>query len=306
MATIGIKDDSATTRYSVTKKDVSGVTVDVSTEEGNRHYEKPHQEACVICLTALTTKTRAVATPCLHACFDFGCLVTWLEGVQATCPVCKQTIETVKYGFDPVGTGFHKYKVKTPVASPNTSQQGSASRTSSSRQRRAESRRHLPYAISTSLTSKPADDILRRRFVYKNKLRSLHIGVNRKSRFQNYTPQSIRSDPELLSKAKAFIRRELEVFEWTEGNREWLLEYVVAIVKSINLRSAEGSAEELLEEFLGKDYAGVFVHELNAYLKSPFVRVRDYDSWAQYTIPIPKELDRKDMQIVGRPSDGNG
>jgi len=69
----------------------------------------------------------------------------------------------------------------------------------------------------------------------------------------------VRDEPELQSKAKAWIRRELDVFEWTKENREWLLEYLLAVVKSMNLKAADGSAEKLVEEFIGKEFAGVFV-----------------------------------------------
>ncbi|EPS44635.1 hypothetical protein H072_1389 [Dactylellina haptotyla CBS 200.50] len=246
-------------------------------------------ESCCICLGTISSATRAVATPCLHACFDFSCLVTWLEGAQSVCPVCKQAIENVKYNFDPTGTGFQKYRIKctAPVTSSNA-------RSTRTLHRRSETRRHTSSRYSSNPNDKP-DDIARRQFVYKHRLRSLHMGVNRKSRFANYTPRSVRQDPELLSKAKAFIRRELEVFDWTEANREWLVEYIIAIVKTVNLKGAEGKAEDLLEEFLGREFAGVFIHELNAFLKSPFVRVRDFDGWAQYEMDIPADVGEVDL-----------
>ncbi|KAK6349885.1 hypothetical protein TWF696_006145 [Orbilia brochopaga] len=239
-------------------------------------------ETCCICLAGITSATRAVATPCLHACFDFSCLVTWLEGAQRSCPVCKREVESVKHGFDPDGTGFQKYRVR------------SSSSSSIASHRRAESRRRSRYVSDV----KPADDIPRRRFIYKHRLRSLHIGVNRKSRFANYTPRTLRTDRELAAKARAFVRRELEVFDWTAANREWLVEYVIAVVKSMPLRDAEGRAEELLAEFLGREFAGVFVHELHAFLKSPFVRVRDYDAWAQYAMEVPAGGEVEGLKVV--------
>jgi len=78
-------------------------------------------------------------------------------------------------------------------------------------------------------------------------------------------------------------------------NREWLVDYILAIVKTINLRSAEGAAEDLIAEFLGKEFASVFVHELHAYLRSPFMRIRDYDGWAQYEMDIPSEIAEADV-----------
>ncbi|KAK6536303.1 hypothetical protein TWF281_000543 [Arthrobotrys megalospora] len=256
------------------------VESNVSTESSDI---KRSLESCCICLAPVTSTTRAVATPCLHACFDFSCLVTWLEGAQSTCPVCKQAVEGVKYNFDVKGTGFQKYRIKTSESS--TPSKSEVSRNS---HRRAELRR-LHHTASSSLEG-PADDIPRRRFVYKHRLRSLHIGSNPSSRFKTYTPATIRSSPALISKAKSFIRRELEVFDWTEGNREWLVEYIVGILKTVRLKDASGRAEDLVEEFLGREFAGVFLHELDAFLRSPFGRVREWDRWAKYAVEIPKDL----------------
>ncbi|KAK6509306.1 hypothetical protein TWF481_004062 [Arthrobotrys musiformis] len=245
---------------------------------------KQSLESCCICLASVTSATRAVATPCLHACFDFSCLVTWLEGAQSTCPVCKQRVEIVKYNFDPNGTGFQKYKVKSSGSSNST-------KTAAPRNlhRRAEIRRLNNHTSSVSLEGL-ADDIPRRRFVYKHRLRSFYIGSNSSSRFKTYSPAIFRTSPTLVSKAKSFIRRELEVFDWTEGNREWLVEYIVGILKTVRLKHASGKAEDLVEEFLGSEFAGVFLHELDAFLRSPFERVRDWDRWAKYTMKIPEDL----------------
>lgn len=61
-----------------------------------------------------------------------------------------------------------------------------------------------------------------------------------------------------------------------------MLEYAIAILKSVDLKSASGAAEDMLAEFLGRRNAGVFVHEVNAFLRSPYERVEDFDRWAQY------------------------
>ncbi|KAK6363075.1 hypothetical protein TWF730_000520 [Orbilia blumenaviensis] len=245
---------------------------------------KRNLESCCICLAAVTSATRAVATPCLHACFDFSCLVTWLEGAHSTCPVCKQEVETVKYNFNAKGTGFQKYRIKSSESSASSKSEGSRNP-----HRRAEIRRLNHSSVASSLAGL-ADDIPRRRFVYKHRLRSLHIGSNPSSRFKTYTPATFRSSPVLISKAKSFIRRELEVFDWTEGNREWLVEYIVGILKTVQLKDASGKAEDLIEEFLGREFASVFLHELDAFLRSPFGRIRDWDRWAKYAMEIPKDL----------------
>ncbi|KAK6357279.1 hypothetical protein TWF718_001598 [Orbilia javanica] len=248
---------------------------------------KRNLESCCICLATVTSASRAVATPCLHACFDFSCLVTWLEGAKSTCPVCKQEVEGVKYNFDAKGTGFQKYRIKS--SGPSNSSKPLEPRSS---HRRVELRRLIQASSSSSSSTLGdlADDIPRRRFVYKHRLRSLHIGSNPSSRFKTYTPATVRSSPALISKAKSFIRRELEVFDWTEGNREWLVEYIVGILKTVRLKDASGRAEDLVEEFLGREFAGVFLHELDAFLRSPFGRIREWDRWAKYEMEIPKGL----------------
>lgn len=80
-------------------------------------------------------------------------------------------------------------------------------------------------------------------------------------------PRMVREDEELQSRAKMWIRRELRVFEWTADNSEFLLEYIVAILKTIDIKSSTGAAEEMLTEFLGRDNTRLFLHELHAFLR---------------------------------------
>lgn len=97
-------NDKVATSTSISKEE-SEVKLQDEIEGQMRQNEG---DGCVICLgNIITSSTRAVASPCLHACFDFSCLATWLE-LQNTCPLCKQVITYVKYDFDPNGTRFKK------------------------------------------------------------------------------------------------------------------------------------------------------------------------------------------------------
>lgn len=77
----------------------------------------------------------------------------------------------------------------------------------------------------------------------------------------------VREDEELQSRAKMWIRRELRVFEWTNENSEFILEYIMAILKTVDIKSSTGAAEDMLTDFLGRENARIFLHELHAFLR---------------------------------------
>lgn len=253
----------------------------------------PSPEACVICLERLTE--RAVALPCKHDHFDFGCLGTWLQQ-QRVCPLCKGAISAIRYDLDTsaAGTLFDL----SPPRPTNAPQEGRH------RCGRPHQRRHSAAAIQSRFSrgrrvhipEHPADAALTfRRHVYRLQLFSHYVGCNPISRYQNITPASFISNPALISRAKTWIRRELSVFDFLNpcsptygrsdrraSNAEFLLEYVVSILKSIDLRGSAAQAEALLHDFLGKENARLFLHELEAFLRSPFQRVEEWDRHVQY------------------------
>ncbi|KAI9757040.1 MAG: hypothetical protein M4579_003609 [Chaenotheca gracillima] len=130
-------------------------------------------------------------------------------------------------------------------------------------------------------------------------------------------------DPEIVSRARKWIRRELQVFEFLNpenasepdsnggvtrraNNAEFLLEYIIAILKTVDIKSSTGQAEEMLQEFLGRDHTRLFLHELRAWLRSPFASLQDWDRAVQYNEPLPtvEVHDRKpDSRPVPRRDD---
>lgn len=137
--------------------------------------------------------------------------------------------------------------------------------------------------------------LVRRRYIYRHRLYSLHVGTNRLSRFRELTPQLLARDEELISRARKWIRRELQVFEFLssdgregEGvtmrgnNAEFLLEYIIAILKTVDIKGSGGQAEDMLQEFLGRDHTKLFLHELKAWLRSPYASLQDWDRHVQY------------------------
>lgn len=147
-------------------------------------------------------------------------------------------------------------------------------------QRRISSWRPRRPQIQPPLNADAA--LLRRKDIYSLRLYSFHVGSNRLSRFRDLTPQLFVQDQDLVSRAKKWIRRELQVFQFldTDGvgkegnakganNAEFLLEYIVAILKTVDVKGSQ--AEDMLQEFLGRDNTRLFLHELKAWLRSPYV-----------------------------------
>ena len=129
------------------------------------------------------------------------------------------------------------------------------------------------------------------------------MGSNRLSRFRDLTPQLFAQDQELVSRARQWIRRELQVFQYLsaqqEGelitrkanNAEFLLEYIVAILKTVNIKGSGGQAEDMLSDFLGSDNTRLFLHELRAWLRSPYSSLEDWDRHVQYGAPLEASLE---------------
>lgn len=124
----------------------------------------------------------------------------------------------------------------------------------------------------------------------------MHVGSNPYSGYRDVTPRLVAGHAELQSKARTWIRRELRVFTFlhtdpagstsdaatTSSNAEFLLSYVVSILKAVDIRASNGHAENLLTEILGRETARLFLHELLAWLRSPYTRLKDWDEAVQY------------------------
>lgn len=260
------------------------------------------ENPCVICLECISEK--AVARPCSHESFDFLCLVSWLHE-QPNCPLCKAAITLVDYEFTDGDKGCKTYQVPAPEKPQATN----PNRWGRQATQRGPSRR--PYHLRTPYLPPPTEDqaLLRRRYIYSNQLYSLHVGSNRISRFRDLTPVLFSSDTELISRARKWIRRELQVFSFLENsapdrranNAEFLLEYIVAILKTVDTQGSGGQAEELLQEFLGRDNTRLFLHELRSWLRSPYTELKDWDRHVQYNERPKREGLRKTRGDYYRP-----
>lgn len=229
-----------------------------------KHQHAP--ETCTICLEAITE--RAVAVPCNHLTFDFLCLVSWLQE-QSSCPLCKAQVTEVQYDWRSP-EDYKRYHVPAP-------EEKRSNGAIQQRRRRRPPQPPPPTPIDPSLEH--------RRHIYTQRLYALHIGSNPHSQYRDFTPTSFASSPVLQSRAKAFLRRELQVFAFLSSSnrdRDFLIEYIVAILRNHDIRGADGKAEELLRGFLGWENARQLVHELGAWLRSPFERLGEWDEKVQY------------------------
>jgi hypothetical protein len=298
---------------------------------------------CVICLDTITEP--CVAQPCHHANFDFLCLMSWLEQ-QQKCPLCKRNYTFYEFNFTNIATGKidlaavqydlkapqgpKLYKLLPPSAKPSAAPPASRSQRGSRNGPRGARRPSGPPRPA------PDDPIQRRRNVYRNQTYSMRVGSNRLSQYRELTPELFNRDEELVSRARKWIRRELRVFAFLNpesedeervpqqvsrpgpqrlenrraNNAEFLLEYVVAILRTVDLKGSAGQAEELLRDFIGRENACLFLHELQAWLRSPYNSLADWDRHVQYPNSprstsdrgpeVPSDSDRRSTPVSNR------
>ncbi len=198
-----------------------------------------HIDPCVICLD--TVSERAITSPCRHHSFDFLCLVSWLQE-RSKCPLCLTEVRSVENDFGKSPENFKVYKVISSAREITSSPVPSRLSHLSNGPRRISS-----WRLRTNHNHPPVNPnaaLLRRKDIYLESLYSLHVGSNRLSRFRDLTPRLFVQDQELVSRAKSWIRRELQVFQFLnsgvgkEGvikranNAEFLLEYVIFSIKT--------------------------------------------------------------------------
>ncbi|RGP68166.1 hypothetical protein FLONG3_8241 [Fusarium longipes] len=268
-------------------------------------------DCCVICLESITEVCEAI--PCHHRNFDYICLLSWLEQ-SPKCPLCKAVVSQVRHALnEPVAK---TYIVPKPASESEKQQLGHRPYASSSLRRQIPPRRR-PYARRSryeTSTLNPSDEIARRKDVYRHNRYSKHVGTNRLSRYRELTPHAFCADDDLVSRARMWVRRELKVFSFlspdadeTESrpggntprsgvkqrranNAEFLLEYIIAVLKSVDIVGSAGQAEEMISDFLGRDNTRLFLHELRAWLRSPYTKLEDWDRAVQYEVSAPDTL----------------
>lgn len=294
--------------------------------------------ACVICLSEISEA--CTAKPCAHNNFDFLCLASWLQQ-KTSCPLCKAEVVEIQYDFTDEGSS-KTYRVpkiglqstgtaSTPQGTrqtvyPNHRFRGRGQHSSHGTLRNY--RRTFPPSLSEP-QARARGALAKRRQVYRDHLFSLHVGTNATSRYKDITLRLLQSDPDLISRARAWIRRELQVFEFlnednesprsedggAEGNLRrrrrqnnalFVLEYVIAILKTVDIQESSGHAENLLSDFLGRENSQIFLHELRNFLRSPF-SIEAWDNHVQYdeTKATPRSSSHDDPSMTELENSGS-
>ncbi|KAL4798673.1 hypothetical protein BDV19DRAFT_11154 [Aspergillus venezuelensis] len=254
-------------------------------------------ECCVICLGSLDEQCEA--KPCKHRNFDYICLMTWLQE-HPTCPLCKTEVCEVRYDL---GNGEGQGRIHS-VLKPETTNRAEEVRSGGSdlHSERAV-RRHAN--VPEDEDDHEEEAIQRRRFVYQHNLYSLRMGSNRRqpagSRYREQSPELFATEPEMVSKARTWLCRELRVFDFLHDHTQtseppeahhtasihararqkpsradFLHEYIIVILKTVDLQGSTGQAEAMIEEFLGRKNTRLSLHELRARLRSP---CRSLSAW---------------------------
>lgn len=245
--------------------------------KGKAKQRDAPQDTCVICLDPVTE--RAVAVPCNHLNFDFLCLCSWAQE-HPSCPLCKTPITAIEYDW----RSPHDRKVYI-VSKPDDDK----TKPVNANRPRLPPRRQ-PRPPRQLRPSNPDAALAFRRRIYAGQNYSLHVGVNRTSQYKNFTPATFSASPALQSRARIFMRRELCVFDCIADNNKHLtfvIEYVVALLKRTEIKDAAGSALALVAEFLGAKDASLFLHELEAWLRSPYETLDAWDRHVQYAPSRP-------------------
>ena len=323
--------DIQTQVLQTTLAEVSAIRKDAIDGDTEKGSADDSSDCCVICLDAITEPCTAL--PCSHTHFDFLCLLSWLEQ-RASCPLCKNAVYKVRYNDNEKG-GESIFRVPNAPRPRNNSDEGRGIgargrgrhlnmnldenvRLRLLRRDESRHRRHRNHQTSASGAPPSPDEIIqRRRYIYRHLLYSLHVGSNRTSQYRPApTPAQFASTPHLVTRARLWIRRELQVFAFLSdsgpgstntntsassasgsaaaaaaasrevtrrrNNAEFLLEYIVAILKTVDIQGSGGQAEDMLSDFLGRDHARLFWHELRSWLRSPAQSLEAWDREVQY------------------------
>ncbi|KAH8693425.1 hypothetical protein GQ44DRAFT_779919 [Phaeosphaeriaceae sp. PMI808] len=273
-------------------------------------------EHCIICLGDLVDQCEL--QPCQHNNFDFLCLVTWLQQ-RANCPLCNGRVHQVRYELSEDGTRAKVYELPAPPEGLHKSDQlagESLGRSASVVARRSSGDFDRSAQVQLPYVS-PA--IQRRRFVYRSNLYSLHVGSNTRqpaeSTYRELFPQLFATDPQLMPRARTWLRRELRVFEFLNtashlshdgepSNAEFLLEQIIAILKVSDIQDSSGQAENIIQEFIGRKNAQLLLHELKAWLRSPYQSLGAWDRTVQYDgiDPLPNVSFHTGREFVQTPN----
>ncbi|KAL7412923.1 hypothetical protein BDY24DRAFT_341304 [Mrakia frigida] len=272
--------------------DVPATTSTTVGKTGGKRWREDDDEAenCCICLQEV--KDRTVMVGCGHDNFCFSCLCVWTDQSRK-CPLCSHPIGPYLLHNLWTPPPFLKFFLP-PLASKPSLAHPQNPRLPPPTTRRAVPRRPVPAEGEGSIEQMEDEferTVERRRELYRWGLLVKHVASNNVTRYRPVpTPQAFAANPDMISKATIWMRREFRV--WSGVDVEFMLTYTLSLMKSIDIRSEP--AVRLLAEFLDirredeRRNAEQFAHELYSFLRSPFRDLALYDASVQVRfLPLP-------------------
>ncbi|KAL2117420.1 hypothetical protein VTJ04DRAFT_7080 [Mycothermus thermophilus] len=152
---------------------------------------------CIICLELIRGPCELL--PCHHSHFHLACIERWLCE-HPTCPLCKQGVEKIRFVHPEQGESVID---GVPLVSR---------RPLSQRQLTGLERGRVAYP-PPPVRYEYLRAVERRRYVYRHGLYSMHVGTNPLSGYRRVpSPTDFAYTPSLQSRARVWLRRELQVF----------------------------------------------------------------------------------------------
>lgn len=248
--------------------------------------------SCLICLSSRIVD-RTLLPACSHSQFCFECILRWAD-VKRRCPLCQKdigsyVIHSIRGDEDQDYIRYHlrpQPDLPNPTAGTSTfsysSRRAVVERVQAARrQRRLRNQARASPARNSDETSELEAALAFRRSIYSPQhLYAKHVGANRHTGYRSCPSTavinrtlSIEPNGRLHRRISAFIRRELQV--WPDIDHDFVTTYVLALTRVLPIGSDE--SVNLLAEFLGHANAIHFWHELECFLRSGKLELRNYD-----------------------------
>ncbi|KAM3470457.1 hypothetical protein MY5147_006400 [Beauveria neobassiana] len=243
------------------------------------------EDCCVICLEDISDPCELA--PCGHYNFDVGCIGTWLA-VSRRCPLCKVFVNQIIRGprglpGRPVNDIRSPGEILLAQLWPGPSSHTPATRRP----------RYTPadfaaagaaYARSMRRAANTAPrDIAHRRDVYPRGLLFIHVDSGSISGYRELPPALLHREPQLITRARAFLQRELRVLDSVPAERAaFPIDYAVSVLRNRDIGTGIGLLEAPLTANLGSSSARLLLHGLGAWLRSPYASLEEWDAAVRY------------------------
>ncbi|PWI72057.1 RING finger domain protein [Purpureocillium lilacinum] len=264
-------------------------------------------DACVICLDPLAEPCKLI--PCKHYHYHFVCIEAWLSSAPG-CPICKATVSKVAHGPKLEQIQDHTKTASRALSYAETRGPlfGAYDTPFSPTTGRPQLGRPPRHLWSDVLWPIEPQGLAFRRAVYRWLRYSKHVGSNPRSGYRELSRRDFQNAA-VLERARTFLRRELRVFSWLTTPEadtmemlngetydfferrkrvitvERMMGHILRLLQHFEIRGSDGGLEDVVARHLGRENTQLLLHELHAFLRSPFERLEDWDRAVQYDPP---------------------